>query len=38
MLPRPGLSVSSPTQEVTHPTVEGGAAPEVSSISCGSFL
>lgn len=38
VLPCPALSVSSPTQEVTHPTVEGGAAPEVSSISRGSFL
>lgn len=35
---RPGPPMSSPTQELTHPTVEGSAAPEVSSISCGSFL
>lgn len=27
-----------PPQGLTYPTVEGGAAPEVSSISCGSFL
>lgn len=31
-------SVSNPTLKPTHPAVEGGAAPEVSSVSRGSFL
>lgn len=34
----PSPSVSSPTPKPTHPAVEGSAAPEVSSVSRGSFL